>query len=98
MGLDILDNGISYEELMKARINVVFGSDPSGASVVGVLYKNLVGSSAPQSVLDEYGDILDNGYMTATEFGIAVADNDINAANIDLVGLAQTGVEYILYG
>ena len=98
MGLDILDNGMSYEELMKAGIDVVFGSNPNGASVVDVFYKNLVGSSAPQSVLDEYGDILDNGYMTATEFGIAVADNDINAANIDLVGLAQTGVEYILYG
>ena len=98
MGLDILDNGMSYEELMKAGIDVVFGSNPSGASVVGALYKNLVGSSAPQSVLDEYGDILDNGSMTATELGIAVADHDLNATNIDLVGLAQTGVEYILYG
>ena len=98
MGLDILDNGMSYEELMKAGIDIVFGSNPSGASVVGVLYKNLVGSSAPQSVLDEYGGILDNGSMTATELGIAVADHDLNATNIDLVGLAQTGVEYIPYG
>jgi methionine-rich copper-binding protein CopC len=98
MGLDILDNGMPYEDLMKAGIDVVFGSNPSGASVVDVFYKNLVGSSAPQSVLDEYGDILDNGSMTATELGIAVADNDLNATNIDLVGLAQTGVEYILYG
>ena len=70
MGLDILDNGMSYEELMKAGIDVVFGSNPSGASVVGALYKNLVGSSAPQSVIDEYGGMLDNGSMTATELGM----------------------------
>ncbi len=36
--------------------------------------------------------------MTATQLGMSVADHDLNAANIDLVGLAQTGVEYILYG
>ncbi|HIL61719.1 MAG TPA: hypothetical protein EYG31_13920 [Porticoccaceae bacterium] len=98
MGLNLLDNGMPYEELMKAGLDVVFGSNPSGASVVDLLYKNLVGSSAPQSVIDEYGGMLDNGSMTATELGIAVADHDLNATNIDLVGLAQTGVEYILYG
>jgi hypothetical protein len=98
MGLNLLDNGMSYEELMKAGLDVVFGSNPSGASVVDLLYKNLVGSSAPQSVIDEYGGMLDNGSMTATELGIAVADHSLNATNIDLVGLAQTGVEYILYG
>jgi hypothetical protein len=42
--------------------------------------------------------MLDNGSMTSAEFGIAVADHDLNANNIDLVGLTQTGVEYILYG
>ena len=81
---------------MESAIEVVFGSNPSGASVVGVMYKNLVGSSAPQSVLDEYGSILNNGSMTPTELGIAVADNNLNAINIDLIGLAQTGVEYVV--
>ena len=83
---------------MKARINVVFGSDPSGASVVGVLYKNLVGSSAPQSVLDEYGDILDNGSMTATELGIAVADHDLNTTNIDDETEADAGKHKTFFG
>ena len=98
MGLDILDNGMSYEEFMKAGLDAVFGSNPNGAAVVDVLYKNLVGSSAPQSLLDEYGGMLDNGSMTSTELGIAVADHGLNATNVDLVGLAQTGVEYVLYG
>ena len=98
MGLNILDNGMSYEEFMEAGLDAVFGSNPNGAAVVDVLYKNLVGSSAPQSLLDEYGGMLDNGSMTSTELGIAVADHDLNATNVDLVGLAQTGVEYVLYG
>jgi len=97
-GLNALDNGMSYEALMKSAIDVVFGLNPSGASIVGTLYENLVGSPAPLSIIDEYGGMLDNGSMTSAEFGIAVADHDLNANNIDLVGLTQTGVEYILYG
>jgi serralysin len=75
----------------------LFGSNPSGPSVLGTLYKNVVGSSAPQSISDEYGGMLDRGSMTSTELGIAVSDHDLNATNIDLVGLAQTGIEYVVY-
>jgi hypothetical protein len=89
---------MSYEELMKAVLDVVFGSNPSGPSVVCTLYKNLAGSLAPQSISDEYEGMLDRGSMTSTELGIAVADHGLNATNIDLVGLAQTGIEYVVYG
>jgi len=30
--------------------------------------------------------------------GIALANHDVDASKIDLVDMAQTGVEYILYG
>ena len=95
-GLHALDNGMSYEVLMKAAMDVVFGSNPTGAAVVGALYENLVGSPAPQSILDEYGALLDSGSMTATELGIAVADHSLNATNIDLIGLSSSGVEYLV--
>ena len=97
-GLKALDDGMSYEDLMKVGLDVVLGTAPSGASVVDLLYKNLVGSSAPQSILDEYGSMIDSGSMSAADLGIAVADHSLTATNIDLIGLAQTGVEYILYG
>jgi len=42
--------------------------------------------------------MLDSGSMTPTALGIAVADHSLNATNIDLVGLALTGFEYIPYG
>ena len=95
-GLKALDDGMSYEDLMKVGLDVVLGTAPSGASVVDLLYKNLVGSSAPQSILDEYGSMIDSGSMTATALGIAVADHSLTATNIDLIGLSQTGIEYTL--
>jgi serralysin len=95
-GLHALDNGMSYEALMKVGIDVVFGSNPAGSSVVDTLYQNLVGSAAPQSLLDEYGAMLDDGIMSATDLGIAVAEHSLTATNIDLVGLASSGLEYIL--
>ncbi|MGB0558896.1 MAG: M10 family metallopeptidase [Pseudohongiellaceae bacterium] len=95
-GLNALDNGMTYEGLMKAAIDVVFGPNPTGASVVGAFYENLAGSPAPQSILDEYGALLDDKTMTPTELGIAVAEHSLNATNIDLIGLASSGVEYMI--
>ena len=64
---------MSYEALMELGIGILLGANPSGASVVDLLYKNLVGSTAPQSILDEYGSMIDSGSMTATfQIGIAV--------------------------
>jgi len=95
-GLHALDNGMTYEGLMKAAIDVIFGPNPTGASVVGAFYENLAGSPAPQSILDEYGALLDDKTMTPTELGMAVAEHSLNATNIDLIGLASTGVEYMI--
>jgi len=60
------------------------------------LYKNVVGEQAPQSILDEYGATIDNGATTAAALGVAVANHELNSVNVNLVGLAQTGVEYVL--
>ena len=49
-----------------------------------------------QSILDEYGALLDDKTMTPTELGMAVAEHSLNATNIDLIGLASTGVEYMI--
>ena len=95
-GLKLLDGGMSYEALMDLGIEFLLGANPTGSSVVDLLYKNVVGEQAPQSILDEYGATIDNGSMTAAALGVAVADHELNSMNINLVGLAQTGVEYII--
>ena len=40
--------------------------------------------------------MLDNGSITVGDLGVFAADLDLNADNINLVGLHQTGVEYIM--
>ena len=46
--IDFLDRGVSYNELMQIGLDAVLGPGASGASVVDLIYKNLVGSSAPE--------------------------------------------------
>ena len=49
----------------------------------------------PQSILSEYKALLDEGSLTPSYLGVAVAEHSLNAVNINLVGLKDTGVEYI---
>ena len=95
-GLRALDNGMTYEALMSGAMSFVFGPTPSGSSVVDALYTNLTGLKAPQSILDEYGKMLDLGTLSYTNFGITVAEHSMNASNIDLIGLQQSGIEYMI--
>ena len=49
---------------LELGIGILLGANPSGASVVDLLYKNLIGSARlrPQSILDEYlGSMIDSG-------------------------------------
>ena len=39
---------------------------------------------------------IDSGATTASQLAMSVAEHSINATNLDLVGLAQNGVEYVL--
>ena len=93
--IDFLDSGISYESLMQIGLDAVLGADATSRSVVGLIYRNLAGSEAPESILSEYSAIIDSGDMTAVGLTLLAADHSINETNIDLVGLSQTGLDYL---
>ena len=95
-GIKILDSGISYEELMGLAVNFVFGADPNPAILIGSIYNNLVGSEAPQSIIDEYSAALNSGALSPEGLAMAASEHDLNAANIDLIGLSSSGVEFTL--
>jgi len=71
---------------------------PSNSEVVSFFYNNLLGQAPSDADLILLTDLLDNGTYTQNSLGIAVADNEINSTNIGLIGLAVTGVEYLLPG
>ena len=93
-GLDLLDSGTTYEEFLQAALDAVFGSNPSGATLVNHFYGTLTGQSAPQSLIDQYGSLIDNGSLSPVSLAMQVAENELNLQNIDLIGLATTGIEY----
>lgn len=96
IGLNLLDDGISYEEVMQFAINSALGDGAADhAQVVDLLYENVVGV-APSAVEEAfYVELLDSGAHTISSIGIMAAETSLNQENIDLVGLSQTGLAYL---
>ena len=97
-GLYFLDGGMTYENLMQVALEVVLGANPSSSSVVDLLWTNIVGPPTPADDLGQYSALIDNGTYTAAQLAVVAADHSLNTTNIDLIGLSQTGVEYLPYG
>lgn len=96
IGLTLLDGGMSYEGLMQLAINVRLGAAADDdAAVVDLLYTNVVGHHPGADSLSDFVDLLEHGGFTAASLGVLAADTSLNQANIDLVGLAQTGIAYV---
>ena len=53
---------------MAAGLEFVLGSEPSSSDVINLFYKNLVGTNAPESILSEYTELLDQGSLTSRLF------------------------------
>ena len=91
IGLKFLDEGMSYESLMALAIDVTGAITPQ--AVVDLLWNNVVGGLPNTEQAQPFVDMLNNG-LSFGQLGILAADTDLNKVNIDLVGLAQTGLAY----
>ncbi|NRF65860.1 calcium-binding protein [Aquincola sp. S2] len=91
VGLALLDSGTSYEAL--AALAVQAAGKSSHADVVALLWTNLVGSAPTAADAAPYVAMLDGG-MSIGALAAMAADLPINAVNIDLTGLAQTGLAF----
>ena len=92
IGLSYLDNDMSYSELGLLALNAV-GATSSDA-IVSKLWFNLVGSTASASDKAPYIKMLADG-MKAGDLVLMAGDLSLNANNIGLVGLMQSGVEFV---
>lgn len=96
IGLHFVDElNYSYPDLMQLAINALLGPHPSHEKVVDLLYTNVVGQAPDTATRKSFTDLLDNGTFTMGGLGVLAADTELNKANINLVGLAQTGLEYL---
>lgn len=96
VGLRILDGGMVRYETLASDALALTGIKSSPADVVALLWTNLVGSAPTAAEAAPYIAMLDGG-MTAGALAVMAAEHPLNAANIDLAGLAQTGLEYTPY-
>jgi|GEM_PF-1828769 len=92
LGLSYLDKGMSYSDLGALALNAI-GATTNDA-VVSTLWKNVIGTEATMAIKAPYIKMLTDG-MKVGDLVVLAADTSFNTANINLIGLAQTGIEYI---
>ena len=92
IGLSFLDKGMSYSDLGSLALNAV-GATTNDA-IVSTLWLNVIGAPASAQDKAPFVKMLADG-MKAGDLVALAADTAYNTTNINLVGLAQTGIEYI---
>ncbi len=95
IGLDLFDNGTSYNDIMQLALNARLGEGFSDSDEVVLLYQNLLGIAPSQEDLNLWTGRLANGEFTQVSLAELAANIDINLVGINFVGLQQTGIEFI---
>lgn len=97
IGLNFLDGGMSYENLMNLAISAALpGARLTNKAVVDLLFTNVVGVVPTVDQAKPYLDLLDNHTYTMAQLGVMAADSSFNTTQIGLTGqLAQTGLHYV---
>ncbi len=96
VGLGFLDGGGTYEGLLQEAIAGVFGKNPSAETLINHFFQTLTGQAAPKTIVDSYAPLINNGSLTPIGLAGQVVAHELNLQNIGLVGLANTGIEYIV--
>ncbi|MER0214891.1 MAG: hypothetical protein DU481_01570 [Nitrosomonas sp.] len=92
IGLHYLDNDTSYEDLAALAIGAAGAKTPE--EVVALLWNNVAGSAPTADQVRSIINDPDLGKYTAGELGVYAAGLSHNLANINLVGLQETGIVF----
>ncbi len=92
IGLSFLDSGWTYDNL--AGVALEAAGAKTNDQIVSLLWTNVIGTKPTAADKQPFIALLENG-MTAGALAHLAADSSFNTTNINLVGLAQTGIEYV---
>jgi len=92
IGLNFLDTGWTYDNL--AGLALEAAGAKTNDQIVSLLWTNVIGTKPTAADKQPFIALLENG-MTAGALAHLAADTSFNTTNINLVGLAQTGIEYM---
>lgn len=94
IGLNLFDSGQSMLQVAQLVIGVL--GNPSNGDFVDKIFQNVVGVAPSAAEHDFYVGLLQGsgGSFTQAELLEIAANSEVNATNIDLVGLQQSGVVF----
>ncbi|MDO8277945.1 MAG: DUF4214 domain-containing protein [Burkholderiaceae bacterium] len=93
--LSVYDAGRMDAEIMERAIQMRWNyATPTNEQFVNTVYQNVYGHAPSSAEFEHYMARLETGRDTLSSLGMLAQYSDANVAHIDLVGLAQTGVEY----
>ena len=92
IGLHFLDAGWTYDNL--AGLALGAAGAKTNDQIVSLLWTNVIGTKPTAADKAPLIALIENG-MTPGALTQIAADSSFNIANINLVGLAQTGIEYM---
>lgn len=99
VGLALLDDGWSPLQLAQAAVASSLFTTEAGSSsnrdFVVLVYTHVFGRPPGSADLQSFTSLLDRGTYTQASLALLAADSAHNVANIDLVGLAASGLEYL---
>lgn len=95
IGLQLIDGGMSYTDLGALAMNARGIS--THEAVVETLWLNVIGSPIDDANKAVFVGLLDGGMSIGT-LTVLAADTSFNQANIDLAGLAETGLAFQYQG
>ena len=98
IGLSMVDGGMTYERLLDAALNIALGENRSNEAVVSLLFSNLVGRSPTANETSSYVQLISSGQFTQVSLAHFAADSELNATNIDLIGISKAGLDYVPAG
>lgn len=93
-GLRLLDAGMATTDLVSLALSERLGSGASNEAVVATLYANVVGVAPPADALAYFTGLIESGQHTPTSLAVMAALTSENRVNVNLVGLASSGLEY----
>jgi Ca2+-binding RTX toxin-like protein len=89
VGLDLLEQGVGIDELIDLAFDVLGVASP--ADIVDLLWTNIIGEAPTAEQAQPFIDLL-NGEMTVAELTRLAMLTDLNQAQINFVGLQETGI------
>ena len=97
-GIRLFDSGKSMNDVAALVVNSVPFQQLAGSTddvaVVTQLYKNVTGTAPSVAEVNYFLNLLDNG-MSHADLLVLAANNELNVQHIDIVGLSQSGIEYV---